>query len=86
MQQIQQIKLLQAAQEEIAIQESLNKQDDKPLIERMRVQGVPVGLQNFGNTCYFNCILQIIFANPTLTELIMNFRPPKGDQPPILKA
>lgn len=40
--------------------------DLEPLkvIERMREGNTPVGLKNIGNTCYFNCFMQILYFLP----------------------
>ncbi|CAG9320649.1 USP28_3 [Blepharisma stoltei] len=43
--------------------------------QRLRIDGIPVGLKNIGNTCYFNSLMQSYFMIPTLVEKILNFRP-----------
>ncbi len=52
--------------------------------ERMRQEGVPVGLVNIGNStscvcdpvaCYFNSLLQTYFKMPVFVETIMKFSP-----------
>lgn len=44
-----------------------------PPKERRREPGIPVGLKNVGNTCYFNSLIQTYFNIPAFVELIMKF-------------
>jgi len=34
----------------------------------------PVGLKNIGNTCWFNSIVQALYALPYFRQLILNFQ------------
>lgn len=43
--------------------------------ERMRVAGIPAGLKNVGNTCYFNSLLQTYFRIPRFVEAVLKFNP-----------
>ncbi|CAK57501.1 unnamed protein product (macronuclear) [Paramecium tetraurelia] len=45
--------------------------------QRMRVDGIPCGLKNVGNTCYFNSLMQIYFFNSQFVKNIMAFQPPE---------
>ena len=47
---------------------------------RMRENGQQVGLQNIGNTCYFNSILQVYYNIPQVVSAILEF---KDDEPPL---
>lgn len=38
-----------------------------------RKSGIPVGLKNIGNTCYFNSLIQTYFMVPKLVEEILTF-------------
>jgi ubiquitin carboxyl-terminal hydrolase 25/28 len=42
--------------------------------ERLRQEGVPVGLRNEGNTCYFNSLLQSYFMIPSFYKMVMEYR------------
>ena len=48
-----------------------------PIIQRKRKEGIPVGLKNVGNTCYFNSLIQTYFYIPHFYELIMNIQVPE---------
>ena len=45
---------------------------------KLREEGVPVGLKNVGNSCYFNSMLQSYFNIPQLRKLVLTYQP----QPP----
>ena len=53
-----------------------------PPKERKREAGIPVGLKNVGNTCYFNSLIQTYFNIPAFVELIMKFR--TQDEPAVV--
>ncbi|CAD8082901.1 unnamed protein product [Paramecium primaurelia] len=44
--------------------------------QRKRNNGVPCGLKNVGNTCYFNGLLQTYFFNSDFVKIIIKFQPP----------
>ena len=53
-----------------AIQASL-KAEPLALDKRQRQEGVPVGLKNVGNTCYFNSFIQAFFFLPNMSEKVL---------------
>lgn len=53
-----------------------------PPKDRKREPGVPVGLKNVGNTCYFNSLIQTYFNIPEFVELVMNFENVDGSADP----
>lgn len=55
--------------------------------QRKREEGVPCGLKNIGNTCYFNSLLQVYYNLPRFVQEILEFQddgqplaPPSGQQ------
>ncbi|KAL4453036.1 hypothetical protein ABPG73_015873 [Tetrahymena malaccensis] len=70
-------------QEFSSTDESTNQQNQKQqdydvltIDVRLRSEGTPVGLLNYGNTCYFNSLIQTYFFIPKFMETIMNYRIP----------
>ncbi|CAD8082254.1 unnamed protein product [Paramecium primaurelia] len=48
--------------------------------QRKRVDGIPCGLKNVGNTCYFNGLLQTYFFDSQFVKTIINFQIGQGKQ------
>ena len=80
----------QAAQAAImaSILSSTNQREDGVWVDpanphqRTRRAGVPTGLKNTGNICYFNSLMQVYFhLRPTLFRAIMEVRPPQPPAP-----
>lgn len=42
--------------------------------ERYRVDDLPSGIKNIGNTCYFSSVVQVIVHLPNITEKICTFQ------------
>ncbi len=53
-----------------AMQASL-KIEPLSLDKRHRSDGVPVGLKNVGNTCYFNSFIQAFFFMPNMSDKLL---------------
>lgn len=49
--------------------------------ERKRIEGYPVGLQNVGNTCYFNSLMQAYFYMPEFVQKVLEFKVPNEINP-----
>ena len=56
--------------------ENINSSSYEPLNpeQRKREDGVPCGLKNIGNTCYFNSLLQVYFNMPDFVNAILEFQ------------
>ena len=85
----------QAAQAAImaSIQSSTNQREDGVWVDpanphqRTRRAGVPTGLKNTGNICYFNSLMQVYFhLRPTLFRAIMAARPPQPPTQPLTQS
>ncbi|CAD8202909.1 unnamed protein product [Paramecium octaurelia] len=65
---------------QLLLESQLNNQQSEIQIilpqQKMRVNGIPCGLKNIGNTCYFNSLMQIYFFNSQFVKTIMAFQPP----------
>ena len=48
------------------------KSEPLSLDQRSRIDDVPVGLKNVGNTCYFNSFIQALFFLPNVTLKLLN--------------
>jgi len=64
------VKSAEAARHYNVILESMN---DKDMPVGAAVYDRPVGLENMGNTCYLNCLLQFLYTIKPVRDLILNF-------------
>ncbi|CAD8166466.1 unnamed protein product [Paramecium pentaurelia] len=48
--------------------------------QKKRVDRIPCGLKNIGNTCYFNSLLQTYFFNSQFVKTIITFQPQQQDK------
>lgn len=55
-------------------QKNSNSYEPLPLEQRKREDGTPAGLQNIGNTCYFNSILQVYYHIPAFVQAVLEFK------------
>ena len=46
---------------------------EKPESQRLRGHNQPVGLINYGQTCYVNSLLQILYSLPPFVQQILDF-------------
>lgn len=51
--------------------------------DRKREAGIPCGLKNIGNTCYFNSLLQAYYNIPGLVKPILEFKDDDKPLPPL---
>ena len=42
--------------------------------DRKRENGIPAGLKNIGNTCYFNSLLQVYYNMPEFVNVILQYK------------
>lgn len=71
-----------------AIQRSLEDQvqpeffsfEPLPAEQRQREAGIPVGIKNVGNTCYFNSLLQTYFMIPKFVQEVLTFHCAEGTE------
>jgi ubiquitin C-terminal hydrolase len=63
----------------------MNPMSQEPLRpeDRKRDAGMPCGLKNIGNTCYFNSILQVYYNIPEFVEAIFKFQVDTAPLPPF---
>ena len=50
-----------------------NDYEPLPVNERQRDPGLPCGLKNIGNTCYFASLVQALFFLPNIQEKMLSF-------------
>ena len=64
--------LLQSMQDQ---KNNVNSSSYEPLNpeQRTREGGVPCGLKNIGNTCYFNSLLQVYYNLPRFVQEVLEF-------------
>lgn len=64
--------LLQSMQDQ---KNNVNSSSYEPLNpeQRKREGGVPCGLKNIGNTCYFNSLLQVYYNLPRFVQEVLEF-------------
>ena len=63
-------------------QNNVNASSYEPLNpeQRKREEGMPCGLKNIGNTCYFNSLLQVYYNMPRFVQEVLEFQ---DDNKPI---
>ncbi|VDD86757.1 unnamed protein product [Enterobius vermicularis] len=54
------------------------QKDPENPYERLRLEGVPVGLKNIGNSCWFNVIIQTLFNIPAFRKMLLEFEYPRA--------
>lgn len=60
----------------MSYQENNQGNDFSSPVERQRQAGLPVGLKNVGNTCYFNSLLQMYFLNHQFVKEVLQYKRP----------